>query len=685
MSYTIKKFNGQTLTVIKDGTLDTSSTPLQLPGRNYSGYGLSLNQSLAYLLENFANSIEPPNKIVGQLWYDSSVKKLKLFNGVDFKSLGHIESSNNPPSNQNVGDMWYNTTTNQLFVYDGKIHKLVGPTLTNPNAAQLLNKRLLDDGGNLRTVLQAVFEDTTIAIFSKDEFNVNQTQTPVTGFSKIYKGITLPSRLEFPNVQFGGIARSSESLLVNDQEIPAIQFVQNTGPAQNINTDIKIKIEPTLINNVFTNYRGLFLGAGDDFYLGFNNGNAYISNVTGPNLIFSVTANNTVTRVITIDNLRLIPNTDSATDIGSQTNKWKDVYANNFFAVDNPNLAPNNAAFRGRVIGTTVSATQGFTGNLLGNVRGDVLRDNGEVVLSRTGNTALFSGQTNGNHVGNLLNLNAPQIDQIAVNVNGATTIFKGALDGVAATSSTLRVNADNRSGFVGDLQSSPSQLGNTVAVRDQDGNIVATQFVGLAQSTQAILDQNAVPRLASTTAAPFTVVIREADGSINVGNITGTASDSAKLTGLVPSVPAIPGTIPARDAGADIYANVFHGRATSANYADLAEKYLADEEYEVGTVVMVGGEKEVTACTFGSRAIGAVSKNPAFMMNQGLENGTYIALKGRVPVKVVGSVKKGDKMIASNNGVAIAGQFHTAADTFAIALESNQDTGVKLVECLVL
>jgi hypothetical protein len=530
-----------------------------------------------------------------------------------------------------------------------------------------------------------VFEDTTIAIFSKDEFNVNQTQTPVTGFSKIYKGITLPSRLEFPNVQFGGIARSSESLLVNDQEIPAIQFVQNTGPAQNINTDIKIKIEPTLINNVFTNYRGLFLGAGDDFYLGFNNGNAYISNVTGPNLIFSVTANNTVTRVITIDNLRLIPNTDSATDIGSQTNKWKDVYANNFFAVDNPNLAPNNAAFRGRVIGTTVSATQGFTGNLLGNVRGDVLRDNGEVVLSRTGNTALFSGQTNGNHVGNLLNLNAPQIDQIAVNVNGATTIFKGALDGVAATSSTLRVNADNRSGFVGDLQSSPSQLGNTVAVRDQDGNIVATQFVGLAQSTQAILDQNAVPRLASTTAAPFTVVIREADGSINVGNITGTASDSAKLTGLVPSVPAIPGTIPARDAGADIYANVFHGRATSANYADLAEKYLADEEYEVGTVVMVGGEKEVTACTFGSRAIGAVSKNPAFMMNQGLENGTYIALKGRVPVKVVGSVKKGDKMIASENGVAIAGQFHTAADTFAIALENNQDTGVKLVECLIL
>jgi hypothetical protein len=685
MSYTIKKFNGQTLTVIKDGTLDTSSTSLQLPGRNYSGYGLSLNQSLAYLLENFANSIEPPNKVVGQLWYDSSVKKIKLFNGINFKSISHIESNTTPPPNQNIGDMWYNTTTNQLFVYDGQIHKLIGPTLTNPNAAQLLNRRLLDDGGNLRTVLQAVFDDTTIAIFSKDEFNISQAQTPITGFNKVYKGITLPSRIEFPNVQFGGIARSSETLLVGTQEVPSINFVQNTGASQTINTDIKIKIEPTLINDVFTNYRGLFLGAGDDFYLGYNNGNAYISNLTGPNLVFSVTANNTVARVATLDDARFSPNRDSATDIGSSTNKWKDVYANNFFAVDNPNLAPNNAAFRGRVIGTTVSATQGFTGNLVGNIRGDVLRDNGETVLSRSGVTANFFGQTNGNHVGNLLNLNAPQIDQIAVNVNGATTIFKGTLDGVAATSSTLRVDNNNRTGFVGGPQSSPTQLRNTVAVRDQDGNIVATQFVGLAQTTQAILDENAVPRLASKTAAPFTVVVREADGSINVGSIQGTASDSAKLTGLVPSVPAIPGTIPARDAGADIYANVFHGRATSANYADLAEKYLTDAEYEVGTVVMVGGEKEVTACTFGSRAIGAVSKNPAFMMNQGLENGTYIALKGRVPVKVVGSVKKGDKMIASENGVAIAGQFHTAADTFAIALESNQDTGVKLVECLIL
>jgi len=60
-----------------------------------------------------------------------------------------------------------------------------------------------------------------------------------------------------------------------------------------------------------------------------------------------------------------------------------------------------------------------------------------------------------------------------------------------------------------------------------------------------------------------------------------------------------------------------------------LAEKYLADAEYEIGTVMVVGGEKEVTASTaFGQRAIGVVSGSPAYMMNSELEGGTYVALK---------------------------------------------------------
>jgi len=686
MSYTIKKFNGQTLSVIKDGTLDTTSTTLQLPGRNYSGYGFSLNQSLVFLLENFANTIEPSNKVIGQLWFDSSVKKIKVYNGVTFKPLGHIESNDDVPANQALGDLWFNTVTNQLYVHDGVTHKLIGPELTNPNAAQLENVRLLDDGGNLRTVLQAVFNNTVIAMFSKDEFNLNQSQTPVEGFSTIFKGITLPSRTSVPNVKFGGAAKTSESLLVFSQEIPAENFVQNTGSSQVVNTDLKFRIEPSInAQDQITNYRGIFLGAGDDFYLGYNNGNSYISNLTGPNIVFSSTENNTTSKIVVINKSRVNPSSDSSTDLGSQSNKWKDVYANNFYAIDNPSLAPNNSAFRGRVIGTSVSATLGFSGNLTGDVKGNILKDNGDIILSRTGTTPVFNGTTNGSHFGNVVNLNVAQQDQIAVDVSGNTTIFRGSFSGVSETASALRVDSVNRVGFVGNSASSAAQLRNTVAVRDADGNLTAIQFIGLAQSAQAILDENAVPRLASTTAAPYTVVIREAGGSINVGNITGTASDSAKLTGLVPSTAAIPGTIAERDTAGDLYAGIFHGRATSANYADLAEKYLADDEYGEGTVVMIGGEKEITASKQGSRAIGAISKNPAYMMNSTLEGGVYVALKGRVPVKVIGKVKKGDRMIAGDDGVALASNDCTSLDTFAISLENSDNTEIKFIECLIL
>ena len=142
--------------------------------------------------------------------------------------------------------------------------------------------------------------------------------------------------------------------------------------------------------------------------------------------------------------------------------------------------------------------------------------------------------------------------------------------------------------------------------------------------------------------------------------------------------------TIAARDSNGYISAVVFQGVATSANYADLAEKYLADAEYEVGTVLMVGGEKEVTAAQVGFRALGAVSANPAYMMNSALEGGTYIALKGRVPVKVIGSVIKGQRLVAGQDGTAQAAMGNTA-DVFAIALETSNDVLVKLVECVIL
>lgn len=130
------------------------------------------------------------------------------------------------------------------------------------------------------------------------------------------------------------------------------------------------------------------------------------------------------------------------------------------------------------------------------------------------------------------------------------------------------------------------------------------------------------------------------------------------------------------------VYATTFEGTAARALYADLAEKYLADANYDIGTVIAVGGSAEVTAASTENAhsVLGVVSANPAFMMNEGLEGGTYIALKGRVLVQVEGPVKKGDRLTAGPEaGIAIVDNSRDAW-SFAIALEDCNNGSVEAV-----
>lgn len=103
---------------------------------------------------------------------------------------------------------------------------------------------------------------------------------------------------------------------------------------------------------------------------------------------------------------------------------------------------------------------------------------------------------------------------------------------------------------------------------------------------------------------------------------------------------------------------NMVHAQSTSAQYADLAEKYQADVEYKPGTVLEFGGNAEVTASTTGysTKIAGVVSTDPAYLMNSSLDgsNVVNIALLGRVPCQVIGTISKGDCLVSSNTtGVA--------------------------------
>ena len=142
-------------------------------------------------------------------------------------------------------------------------------------------------------------------------------------------------------------------------------------------------------------------------------------------------------------------------------------------------------------------------------------------------------------------------------------------------------------------------------------------------------------------------------------------------------STNAVNNTTALRDASGEITASVFNGRATQASYADLAEIYTTDQEYEVGTVMAIGGSAETTAFFDGGNVFGVISGEPGFLMNKDAD-GQAIAFVGRVPVKVKGAVQKGQKVYAADYGIATTTK---KGQLVGFALESNQEEITKLVE----
>ena len=137
------------------------------------------------------------------------------------------------------------------------------------------------------------------------------------------------------------------------------------------------------------------------------------------------------------------------------------------------------------------------------------------------------------------------------------------------------------------------------------------------------------------------------------------------------------------------VYAQVFDGVATSARFADLAENYASDETYEPGTVIMFGGEKEVTLANefMTTKIAGVVSTNPAHLMNAEMEgdNVVAVALQGRVPCKVVGKIDKGDMIVASDYpGVGVAMNDPKLGSVIGKALQDYNSTDIGTIEVVV-
>ena len=142
-----------------------------------------------------------------------------------------------------------------------------------------------------------------------------------------------------------------------------------------------------------------------------------------------------------------------------------------------------------------------------------------------------------------------------------------------------------------------------------------------------------------------------------------------------------------------DIRANIVHAIATGAQYSDVAERYAADEYMQKGTVVSIGGTEEITTATdeMSENVFGVVSTQPAFMMNASAGNNDshpFVAMVGRVPVRVIGLARKGDRIVlSSTKGVARVvrpNENPTTEQVIGRVLQDKIDTAEHAIECVV-
>jgi hypothetical protein len=182
-------------------------------------------------------------------------------------------------------------------------------------------------------------------------------------------------------------------------------------------------------------------------------------------------------------------------------------------------------------------------------------------------------------------------------------------------------------------------------------------------------------------------------DSQTSGGSAAAVARDGSNtITGVI--TPAINNTT---DFGSNalkfqnIYATTFNGNAITANYADLAERFASDDVYEAGTVVELGGINEITEAIeeLTDNVFGVISTNAAYLMNAGAGNSDThppVAMNGRVPVKVIGKVNKGDRLVSAGNGYARVANSDeiTAFNVIGRALSSKTSTGKGTVEAIV-
>ena len=699
MPYIINRYSGEEITVIQDATLN-DDTSLLLPGRNYVGYGEIQNENFVFLLENFSNDTPPGKPLSGQLWYDSSNNVLKVYDGAEWYPTGFSHVSETPPATALEGTLWLKPETGQLYVYNSG-WKLIGPeALAGFGETKISSQTLIDSVGISRPVLLCNVDDNTLGIFSNSAFEIG-TPTPVEGFQTVRKGFNIVNDGNFVGNLLGN--SSSASRLETPRLINGVIFDATRNITITANTSSSLVPGSYLTGVSFdgSTTRTFAVDATPNNVLGKvvardSQGNFSAGSISA-NLVGNVTGNvtssgNSTFNIVTANQFigeSLSGNAFSATKLetprkinGVDFNGTADITITvDANSLTNTRLANNITESNLQSLGNLVSLNILDAGINIGPGVMEIFHDTdlSQAVL-KTNLLDGFSFQVTGS--------GDPELGKLRL-INNTQA---GILGADAKTTLLPRVNGSanlGTSGFrfnyvYGNIFNSPTINTQTINSTAGDNNVTITSNL-IVEGNLAVNGNVTAINSTITTVNDLNLVLANGVESPLFANGAGITVDGANAS-LSYSVSGDKWTINKDlDAGEnDFYTTgLYYGTATSARYADLAEKYVSDDDYEPGTVLIFGGENEVTVSKFyqDNRIAGVVSKNPAFRMNDGLtaKHISMIALQGRVPVKVIGHVKKGDMLVsASETGYATACSDPKIGTVIGKALEAfSGDRGI--------
>ena len=269
MAYEVLRSDGAVIATVADGTVDDTNTSLALIGKNFAGYGILQNENFVRLLENFSNTIEPNQPMVGQLWYDKSNKLLK-YRHVDntWKVVASSTVSTAAPFNPNVGDYWWNTLDEQFNVYNGQEWILIGPAFKRSQGLTGAFPEIIRDTNSAsHVVIKFYINDTVTGIWCKDleDFTVHPDDK-VVGFYQgndsqvVRPGLTLADLGNHSTSGYSGIDRNTiwgtaENALMLNNRKPSDYLRTDSGiAAQEVQGEVEFSNKIIFGSNVFASF-----------------------------------------------------------------------------------------------------------------------------------------------------------------------------------------------------------------------------------------------------------------------------------------------------------------------------------------------------------------------------------------------------------------------------------------------